>query len=97
MEIININSIENSKIKRRGRPPNVNKIIKVKKSIGRPKGKPLTEEQKLQKLYKLREYWQRMKANRKQNRIEAGTDEIYLKIKREKDLIKLKTIKALQN
>ena len=100
MELININNINNieiSNVKRRGRPPNLNKIIKVKKSIGRPKSEPLTDDQKLQKLYNLREYWQRMKANRKQRRIEEGTDEIFLKAKRERDLLKLRTIKALQN
>ena len=59
MELINKNNIENSNEitlcieKRRGRPPNVNKIIKIKKSIGRPKSEPLTDDQKLHKLYKL--------------------------------------------
>ena len=106
MELINyINNLENSYVspntlkKKLGRPPNPNKIIKVKNPMGRPKKQPLTDEEKLEKLYKLRAYWKLMKSNRKQKGINEGLKEkneaVLIEQRNAKDMQKIKTLKAL--
>ena len=86
--------------KLRGRPPKLDKIIKVKGPNGRPKKIPviLTDEEKLLKLYQLRNSWKlaKRKALERYKKINPKNTEINEQ-KLSKDLIKILTLKAMHS